>query len=290
MPKIKVGDISMYYEIHGEGNPLVLINGAGAGVEMAQRRVLTFSREYRLVLFDNRGAGRSDSPDMTYTTGLLADDLAALLDAIGIDSAHIYGTSMGGMVAQEFALRHPTRVRSLILAVTHCGGPHHIPSLPSDTPDMENLSQEQASEALLKWFVTEAFIQKKPGIFRQLAAFSLAHPIVRDSFLKHSQAIASHDTYDRLPQILAPTLIIAGDADRVVPIQNARILSERIHNAELVILENTGHMLIEKADQVDSAILDFLKRHQDIGAGKLPGDTTGTLAFGDGHNDGSKAN
>lgn len=260
MPKITVGDIAMYYEIHGKGQPLVLINGAGAGLDAALRRIPTFSPKYRLVLFDNRGAGRSDSPDMDYTIRLLADDLAGLLNAIEIDSAHIYGTSMGGMVAQEFALRHPKRVRSLILAVTHCGGTHFIPASPSDRPNMENLSPEETSEALFRWFVTEEFIRKNPGVFQQLLAFSLKHPIDPESFLKHSQAIASHDTYDHLPHILAPTLVIAGDADRVVPVQNARILAERIPNAELVILKGAGHMLIEEAAQVDKLILDFLAK------------------------------
>jgi hypothetical protein len=103
MPKVKVNDISMYYEVHGKGEPLVLINGAGASIETFYWLIPIYSRDYRLVLFDNRGVGQTDRPDMIYTTQLMADDLAGLLDAIGIDSAHMHVTSMGGMIAQEFA-------------------------------------------------------------------------------------------------------------------------------------------------------------------------------------------
>jgi len=116
----------MYCEVHGEGEPLVMINGAGATVEWSYRLIPTYSHEYRLVLFDNRGIGQSDRPDMVYTTAMMSDDLAGLLDGIGIDSAQIRGVSFGGMIAQEFALRHPKRARSLILAATYCGGKHSV--------------------------------------------------------------------------------------------------------------------------------------------------------------------
>lgn len=262
MPTVKVNDINMYYEVHGEGEPLVLINGAGAGVELFYWRIPKFSREYRLILFDNRGAGRSDRPDMTYTTELMADDLAGLLDAVGIDSAHIYGTSMGGMIAQHFALRYPRKVRSLILAVTYCGGPHSIKGPFADMAGMHELPPEEAVEAMIRWFVTEEFIDRNPDIFRQIIAFMVKHPPVHSDLPKHTQAIATHDTYDRLPEIAAPTLVLAGDADRIIPVGNATILASRIPNAEPVILKNAGHMLIEAADEVDRITLDFLKRHR----------------------------
>jgi 3-oxoadipate enol-lactonase len=262
VPKIKVGDITMYYEVHGEGEPLVMICGAGAGLELFYKRIPTFSQEYRLVLFDNRGAGRSDRPDMTYTTKLMSDDLAGLLDAIGIDSAHINGISMGGMIAQHFALGYPKRVRSLILTVTYCGGPHSIMSPLADMADMYKLTPEEATETMLRWFVTEEFINKNPSLFQQLIAFMVEHPLVHGDLPKHTQAIATHDTYERLPEIRVPTLIIAGDADRIIPVENARILASRIPNAELVILKNAGHMLLEAADEADKITLDFLKRHR----------------------------
>ncbi|HOE16793.1 MAG TPA: alpha/beta fold hydrolase [Syntrophorhabdaceae bacterium] len=262
MPTVKVNDINMYHEIHGEGEPLVLINGAGAGVELLYWRIPKFSREYTLILFDNRGAGRSDRPEMAYTTELMADDLAGLFDVVGIDSAHVYGTSMGGMIAQHFALRYPEKVRSLILAVTCCGGPHSIKGPIVGMAHIHELPLEKAVETMLRWFVTEEFIDGNPDTFRQIVAFMIKHPPVHSGLPRHTQAVATHDTYDRLPEIAAPTLVLAGDADRIIPVGNATILASRIPNAELAILKNAGHMLIEAADDVDRITLDFLKRHR----------------------------
>jgi 3-oxoadipate enol-lactonase len=262
MPKVKVRDISMYYEIHGKGEPLVLINGAGATVETFYWLIPIYSRDYRLVLFDNRGVGQTDKPDVEYTTQLMADDLARLLDAIGVDSAHIHGTSMGGMIAQEFALQYPKRVRTLILAVTHCGGPNSIVSQSEDMSKLYNISPKAAAEAMLRLFVTEEFIAEKPEFFQRLLEFSVEHPIDPSSIQKHIQAATHHNTCDRLPEITAPTLILAGDADRVVLVENSRILATIIPNAELVIFKNAGHMLVEAGDEPHRVTIDFLKRNR----------------------------
>jgi pimeloyl-ACP methyl ester carboxylesterase len=262
MPKVRVGDINIYYEVHGDGEPLVMINGAGGSVDWVRRIIPTYSREYRLVLFDNRGAGQSDKPDKGYTTATMADDLAGLLDEIGIDSAHVRGVSFGGMIAQEFALRHPKRMRSLILNVTSCGGPRSVKPLSAEMEGIRQLPPREATEALLRWFITGEFIERNPKFFQQLVAFALEHPIDPDCLAKHTDAIKEHDTYDRLPEIMVPTLVLAGDADRVIPVENAQILASRIPNAELVILKSAGHMLIEAAQEADRITLDFLRRHR----------------------------
>ncbi len=262
MPKVKVGDIDIYYEVHGEGEPLVMINGAGGTIELIRRIIPTYSREYRLVVFDNRGAGQSDKPDTAYTTAMMADDLSGLLDVLGIDSTHVRGVSFGGMVAQEFALRHQEKVRSLILAVTSCGGPHSVKPPSSDLEQVRQLAPKEATEALFRRFITEDFIEKNQKFFQQFIAFALEHPIDPLSLAKHTDAIGRHDTYDRLPLIKAPTLVLAGDADRIIPVENARILASRIPNAELAILKNAGHMLIEAAQEADRITLEFLRRNR----------------------------
>jgi len=262
MPTIKVNGIRMYYEVHGQGDPLVLINGAGASIETLYWLIPIYSRDYRLVIFDNRGVGRSDKPGGLYTTRLMADDLAGLLDAIGIDSAHIHGTSMGGMVAQEFALRYPDKVRGLILAVTHCGGSHSIVPPSADMSQLYKLSPEEAAEAMLRLCITEEFVSERPDFFQRLLAFTIEHPFAQDSLQKHTQAVAHHNTCDRLPEIIAQTLILAGGADRVMPVDNARILERRIPNAELVIFENAGHMLVEAGEEPHRVTIDFLKRRR----------------------------
>lgn len=261
MPKTRVHDIDMYYEIHGQGEPLAIVTGAGGRVENLSRLVSLYSDEFQLVLFDNRGAGRTDAPDMTYTTELMAADLAGLLDAIGIDSAHIQGTSMGGMIAQQFAVRHPKRVRSLVLMATYCGGPGSVLP-PFEEWDFQRSTPEESTEALLQACVTPKFIEFNSDAYRHMLKLMAEYPPVGDGLKKHQQAVVTHDVYDRLPDIQVPTLILAGDADRILPVENARVLASRIPDAELMIFEHAGHFLAEVGDQVNRMALDFHKRHR----------------------------
>jgi 3-oxoadipate enol-lactonase len=267
LPKVKVGDINIYYEVHGKGEPLVNIPGAGSTMDGFYRHIPVYARKYRLVAYDPRGAGRSDAPDIPYTTEMMADDLAGLLDAIGIDSAHILGASMGGMIAQQFALRYPQRVRSLILACTKFGGPHEIPV---DAEILEywehpkQLSPEDSIMQSLRLQMSQEFVDKNPGLIKQIITKALESPppVNPQSGMRQVQAIIGHDTYDRLPEIKAPTLVIHGDADRMSPVGNAKILASRIPNAELVILKKMGHaFMIEAFDESNRIMLDFLKRH-----------------------------
>ena len=118
MPTVRVGDINIYYEDHGKGEPLLLIEGWGTDLTCWQLQIPEFSTKYRVIAFDNRGTGRTDAPDQPYSFRLMADDAVGLLDALGIGKAHILGVSMGGCIAQEIAIEHPERTRSLILAAT----------------------------------------------------------------------------------------------------------------------------------------------------------------------------
>jgi len=266
MPKVKVGDINIYYEIHGKGEPLVMIPGATAGVDWSFRIIPVFSREYKVVAFDNRGAGQSDAPDVPYTTEMMADDLAGLLDAIGIDSAHIEGASMGGMIAQQFALRYPERVISLILACTSFGGPHSIittdPEImdalqhPKELPLKENMMET------LRLTMSQEFIDQNPGFIQELTAKMMEHPVSPHGQMRQVEAVMGCDMYERLPEIKAPTLVIHGEVDRSLPVENARILAARIPNAELVTLKNMGHLfMFEAFDESNRIMLDFLRRH-----------------------------
>jgi 3-oxoadipate enol-lactonase len=270
MPKVKVGDINMYYEIHGSGEPLAFISGLGSTTEGAKQllRLPVLSREYRVVLFDNRGAGRSEAPDAPFTFNTMADDLAGLLDAIGVDSAHIMGASMGGGIAQHFALRHPRMVISLVLMCASCGGTHRIPSDDeytrlSNSPELLKMPMKERSKLMLPFLVNQDFIDKNPKIVQRFLTkrTQIKYPTPPQGYMRHRQAIMAHDTYERLTEIKAPTLVINGDADRVVPVENARILASRIPNAELKIFKNTGHGMIEAGEELNRIILDFLRRH-----------------------------
>lgn len=259
-----MGDTNIYYEVHGKGEPLVFIPGAGGTMDGFYRHIPVFARKYRVVAYDPRGAGRSDAPDIPYTMETLADDLANLLDVIGIDSAHIQGASIGGMIAQHFALRYPKRVISLILA---CGGLHSVtmvdPEMIRVAERLLGLSLKERMMENLRLCVSQKFIDNNPGLVREQIANMMKHPAPPQTMMRHTQAVMGHNTYERLPEIKAPTLVIAGDADRYIPIENSRILASRIPGAELVILRNMGHMfMFEAEDESNRIMLDFLKRHR----------------------------
>jgi len=269
MPTVKVGDINMYYDIHGEGEPLALIMGYGDSSEEWFLQIPGLSREYRMVAFDNRGAGRSDKPDIPYTMEMMAGDIAGLLEALAIDAAHIYGISMGGMIAQEFALRYPDKVISLILGCTMCGGTQAIApdaevlTFLFDMERAKRLTTEEITREMPPFMYIQEFIDKNPDIVEQDIANRVKYFPPLHGFMRQAEAMMAHDTYDRLPQIKAPTLVITRTADRLVPVENSRILASRTPSADLVLLENVGHgFFIEAAEEANTAILDFIGRHR----------------------------
>ena len=269
MPTIKVGDINIYYEIHGQGEALVLIMGYTASTAWWFRQVPVFSQQYRVVTFDSRGSGQSDKPDAPYSMEMMAGDLAGLLEAIGINKAHIFGVSMGGMIAQHFALRYPERVSSLILGCTTCGGPYSIiPDAEAMTvlADFEHMRKLTPAERIMEmtpFLVSQEFVDKNLVLLQEAMVKMMEHIAPLHGAMRQAHAIWEHDTYERLPEIRVPTLVIAGDADRLIPVENSRILASRIPRAELVIMKNMGHgFIIEAADEANRTVLDFLRRHR----------------------------
>lgn len=271
MPTAKVGDVNLYYEVHGTGEPLLLIMGFGSYSAHWSPILPYLSKEFQVIVFDNRGTGQSDKPDYPYTLPMMAGDAKGLLDVLGIDRAHVFGVSMGGMIAQEFALNYPDRLLCLILGCTNCGGKQSVP--PSEEalaflfgPEMAKLSVEERARLTVPWLWTKEFIEKHPEAVEFYVTITSRYPTPVHGFRNQARAIAAHDTYDRLPQIKAPTLVITGDADRLIPPENSRILASRIPGAELVILKNAGHgFTTDAAEEAARAILDFLKRHSSKG-------------------------
>lgn len=268
MPKISVGDINIYYEVQGNGETIALVMGLGGGLPWMFRQVQAFSKQYQVVAFDNRGTGGSDAPDIPYTMEMMAGDLAGLLETIGVKTAHVFGISMGGMIAQHFAILYPEKVKSLILGATTCGGTQRI------TPDMEaikvlfdmermqRLTPEERAMETLPFVFSQEFINDNQGLIHQLLAKMVGHVTPLHGYMRQAAAIMGHDAYERLPEIKVPTLVIAGDADKLVPVENARLIAYRIPNAELVILKKMGHGFnIEAADIVNDTVLGFLNRH-----------------------------
>jgi 3-oxoadipate enol-lactonase len=265
MPVAKVGDININYEIHGEGEPLVLIMGLGGDITRWFRVIPVLAPDFRVISFDNRGAGKTDKPDIPYTMKMFSDDIAGLLDVLGIDAAHVFGISLGGMIAQNFALLHPGRVISLVLGCTTCGGPHGVPGGAGGgalNPDLVRyLSPEERARELLPYLWSREFIDSNPDIVEEQVALSRDNPIDPTGYTRQMESTSTHDTWDRLPRIKAPTLVIAGDADRLIPVENSRVIASRIPGAELVILKGMGHgFYTEALDETSRTITGFMKR------------------------------
>ncbi len=265
MPKVRVADINIYYETHGAGNPLLLIMGLGGGSSLWWRQVAFFSGEYRVVVFDSRGVGRTDKPDTPYSMDVLVSDAAGLLERLGIASAHVYGVSMGGMVAQELALRYPKLVSSLILGATTCGGSHAL--MPSQGIlqklfGIMNLSSDEAVKVSTSVTFSAGFIERHPMKIKEWlikGAESLPSPV---GYRRQAEAAAGFDTYDNLQRLSVPTLILAGTADQLIPMENSRILASRIPNAKLALFEGAGHgYLWEAEEEANRVVWDFLHQH-----------------------------
>jgi pimeloyl-ACP methyl ester carboxylesterase len=268
----RINDIDMYYEEHGDpaAEPVLLIMGFTANADAWAPQIPALEPRYHVIAFDNRGAGRTSQPAGPYTVPQMAADAAALLDHLHIESAHIVGASMGGMIAQEFALRYPARVRTLTLACTTPGGPRSAghAELMAATEEaftidsMESaMTPERINEMLLQLFTPEYIANPGPE-FAQMMMSTLQYPPTIEGLRAQTAAIRDHDTYDRLPRITAPTLVIAGDADPLIDPENSRILAARIPNAELVLLPNLRHGFnVEDPGKTNAALLDFLGRH-----------------------------
>jgi pimeloyl-ACP methyl ester carboxylesterase len=269
MLRIRVNGVEMHYDLQGTGEPLVLIHGAQGDRSMFSGLVPVFAKQFQVLTFDQRGSGQSEKPDMDYSIALLADDTAALMDQVGFTSAHIIGVSMGGMIAQELVLRHPQKVRSLVLGCTTPGGPKAVrlggealTNAYSTTP----MSAEERGKALAEAAFTKGYIEQHPEIIPAMIEARRQRPIDPVALGHRMKAAYAHNTYDRLPQIACPTLVITGKDDALISWENSRILAERIPGAQLVLLEPAGHVFwTEQPEQSLAAILTFLARERGKG-------------------------
>lgn len=246
MPSVDSSGTEFYYERAGEGEPLLLIQGMSA-THMAWGRPFRdeLERSFDTIVFDNRGMGRSGRAELPFTIADLAGDTVGLLDTLGIETAHVAGISMGGMIAQELALAHPERVRTLTIGASYCGGPEGTLMAPED---LQMLATAYASGEPEQVFRAMWEINLSPGFreddsrFAAFAEMGSALPAPQAVVLQQMQACAAHDTSERLGQISLPTLVIHGDADRLLGYPNGRQIAALIPAARLETLEGVGHM------------------------------------------------
>ncbi len=264
MPKVKVGDINIYYEVNGEGEPLLLIAALSSDVTSWRFQTPEFSKKYRVIVFDNRGVGRTDSPDTPYSIEMMADDAVGLLDALDIEKVNVLGISMGGFIAQELALKYPRRVKSLILATTAANAPFLAKHLWDTWVRLvqEGVSWEIAWRNVMPWVYTDKFFEN-PEQVQMVINRILTYPYQQPAhaFARQATACAEHDTRDRISQITAPTLVLVGREDIYLPVKLSEELAAGIPNAELVVLEGGGHGFSgEIPEKFNQAVLDFLAK------------------------------
>ncbi|MGQ9467039.1 MAG: alpha/beta fold hydrolase [Anaerolineae bacterium] len=260
--KLTVGDIQMAYEIHGEGDPLVLISGVGYGGWFWHQVVPALAEHFQVVTFDNRGAGGTDKPDGPYTTAMMAADTAGLLDGLGIRKAYVMGHSLGGFIAQELALARPDLVEKLILASTTYGGPNVIPITPEA---LEILTKRDGDPVELvrrgiRVACAPGFEERHPEVVQKLLEYRLTNPVPPAQYQAQVMAGATHNAEDRIGQITCPVLVLFGEHDKVVPPGNAELLARKLPNARVKILPGVGHVFpVEDPEATVQAILEFLE-------------------------------
>jgi pimeloyl-ACP methyl ester carboxylesterase len=247
MPRIAAGDIQINYETYGQGEPLLLIMGFGLP-GIAWLPVLPFLAGFRCIYYDNRGTGNSEKPERPYSIAEMADDASNLLAALEIAKAKIYGVSMGGMIAQEMALRHPYQVEKLVLGCTMPGGPAAIRASDEVYQQMSDafmtmpVNLEQAIDMIVPLLFPPEFVAKHPELkSMMIAGFKMAPPTPPESIERTRAAIVDFDAYARLAQIKCPVMIVHGDQDVIVPPENASLMNARMPEAEVFMIPGAGH-------------------------------------------------
>ena len=263
MPYAENQGVKIYWEEQGQGAPILLIMGLGWTSDLWYRTRPVLATRYRTIIFDNRGVGRSDVPPGPYSIAQMASDAAAVLDAAGIESTHIFGMSMGGMIAQEFALQYPKRVRSLILGCTAAGGPQAVSAEPEvlQILMLRGVDPEVAAQAISPFIYHSA--TPKERIEEDMVLRRTWFPTA-EGYFAQLQAIMGWEAFNRLAQISAPTLVIHGDCDQLVPPANGKLIAERIPGAKLAMIPRTSHILTtDQQEPVHRALLDFLAAQAD---------------------------
>jgi len=266
MPSADHAGVSIHWEERGSGAPLLLIMGLGVTLEGWSRFGSVLAERYRTILFDNRGAGRSAVPAGPYAIETMAADAVAVLDAAAVPRAHVFGISMGGMIAQELALRHPDRVRSLILGCTACGGRDAVPAsreVAAALGARQTLTREQAMWTMVPFIYDVSTPRER---IEEDFARRLSAPVSAEGYFAQLAGIrAWSGTLSRLPSIAAPTLVIHGETDQLVPAENGRIIARAIPGARLVMIPNASHIFTtDRFDAARDAVLSFLKEHADV--------------------------
>lgn len=264
MPKLNAGAVSIDYELRGDGPSLLMINGFRRSRVVWLEGVLKpLAERFRLILMDNRGTGESDKPKDGYSIEAFADDCAGVIAGLGLTRTHVFGVSMGGMIAQRLATRHPQMVHGLALGCTNCGRGGSILAetrigellrlVPNDAMDAREVAQRQ-EEA----YYMPAFRESQRTVIEHLYDLVSRNPTPPHAVQGHLKAIDAFDACADLPRIKAPTLVVAGAGDPLIPAENSRLIASRVAGAQLVLLPDASHFFwIEKPQETAAALIRF---------------------------------
>lgn len=277
---VNTNGINIYYEVHGSGEPLLLIEGLGYSSWMWYKQVPVLSKSHKVIIFDNRGAGNTDKPDSEYSVELMTDDAAGLLNELGVESAHVLGVSLGGYIAQELAITRPEMVRNLVLVSTNSGPGKPItgkspflngflrlrgffPAAFDGARRPVRLEYAMNEEERLRYGLSLAFSEEyfknHSEEIDRIVEWRLENPQPEYAWRRQLVAGVGYDSRPGAGEIKSRTLLINGAQDRIVSPESALDLSKRIADSTLVILEGTGHLpFIERPEDFNAHVTSFL--------------------------------
>jgi pimeloyl-ACP methyl ester carboxylesterase len=261
----QVGDLKMFYESRGSGEPLLMIYGLGGNATFWSPQLLErLARDFRVIVFDNRGAGRTDKPDAPYSIELFADDTAGLLRALGVPRAHVLGISMGGMIAQELVLRHPAIAQTLTLGCTTAGGKNSLPPPPDAMASLTAPPDGRTDEEIMRegwpFLFTRNYIDSHRAELEAGIPDLIKFAMPAFAYRRQLEAIFTFNTYERLGEIRTPTLVVTGAEDKLLPAANSQIIAQRIPGARCHLIANSGHLFFnETTDEFLSLFVSFAK-------------------------------
>jgi 3-oxoadipate enol-lactonase len=256
--------VRLAYEELGDGEPVLFCQGLGYDRRGFGPLPRLLAEDFRVILFDNRGVGDSDVPDGPYSVPLLTADAVAVLDAAGVESAHVFGVSLGGFIAQELALSYPERVRKLVLASTAPGSvpPSHPMPMRGQEAFMrfQTMEREEGLRLIVANSLGDHGVNERPQLFEEIYAYRLERAPSLEAWQAQAYAGATFDAYERIPTIAVPTLVLQGGADTVVDPRNAELLVERIPGARLELIPDRGHLMMwEEGELLAPIVREFLQ-------------------------------
>ena len=262
MPLEKINSVKIFYQVYGDGVPILFIMGLGSTHEGWKKQIEFFRDKNKVIVFDNRGCGKSDKPIFPYPIKTMADDSIGLLDFLKIDKAHIVGVSLGGMIAQEIAINYPERVLKVVIVNTYAKKEGELAEfIDSNMPEDFSvyLSKEKAIDFMVRLSLNEDFINKNPEVIKAIKASNL-ESFSTIGFANQYFATKKHDTMDRLHLIKAPTLIMSGENDRLVPSKYTEFLHEKIPGSKFEMIKGGSHaMNWENPKEFNEVLAKFLE-------------------------------